>query len=374
LNKKVVAILGLGEHQINGIKTASKLFKIIGFDSNPSAIGKKYVDKFYNFELSQRKKILNICKVKKIIKVISFNSEVTLETVYWLNKKINNEKFPQAKIIQIKSNLRNFLRKNSLAYPRYWVLNNPKQISERYFPCVIKPTIGSGSRGVFFAKNILEFQKLYQDNKNHYNHPAKILVEKYIRGTEYAADGWINNSGEIIIGAISKKKRSKFPNLYDESLIINYKNKKISKILKEYLLNFFNKLNIKFHPFHLEFKIYKEKLFLIDLSLRGAGFTVYSELLSKITNQNTDKILINFFFKKQTLIKKSNNKIFFMKFFYSKNYYKIKKNIYKIKRLKTFKIIKNYKDRSNFRRGHILLESLNIKKLKFDIIRLNSFI
>ena len=94
------------------------------------------------------------------------------------------------------------------------------------------------------------------------------------------------------LGAISKKKRSKVPLLYDESLIINIESKKVTQVIK-FIQSFSKSLKLINVPIHMEYKIFRKKLFLIDISLRGAGFSVYSEILSKIINQNTDQIIID---------------------------------------------------------------------------------
>jgi len=55
LKKLNVAVLGLGEHQLKGIRTLRKSYNIFGFDSNNFAPGKKFVKKFYNIQLSKKK-------------------------------------------------------------------------------------------------------------------------------------------------------------------------------------------------------------------------------------------------------------------------------------------------------------------------------
>lgn len=371
--KKKVAIIGLGEHQINGIKTANKYFETIGFDNKKNALGKSYVKKFYNINTNKVKEIYKICKKNKVIKALSFNSDAVLKTVYQINEKIDKQKFSQSKIILDKTKLRYFLKKSLFAIPKYYILKKKNEIKKYYFPCVVKPSIGSGSRGVFYAKNITKFKELINKNKIFYNY-KKILIEEYIKGTEYAVEGWVNNNGQIIIAAISKKRRSKLPYLYDESLIINFKNNKIKKLISFFLNNFFSKINIKNQPFHMEFKILKSQVYLMDLSLRGAGFSVYSSIVSKIINQNTDKIIIDLFFKKKIKVQKSSKKIFYMKFFYEKNREKINKNFNKIKSIRTFTKINFYKNISTNRIGHILLECKKYDILKKEIIKLNKLL
>tara|TARA_Y100000768_G_C23983095_1_gene687051 strand:- start:443 stop:1579 length:1137 start_codon:yes stop_codon:yes gene_type:complete len=376
---KKVAILGLGEHQLSGIKQLANKYYTIGFDSHPNPIGIKKVHEFYNIDITKKNKILEICRKKEIIKVLSFNSEAVLKTVFWLNNKIDNSNTINKKInfISDKAKLRNFLKKNKFPYPKFYSFNNLKLINKNFFPAVVKPSIGSGSKGVFYSKNFSEFEKDFSKNRDFFKYPKKILLEEYINGTEYAADGWINNQGKVIIGAISKKKRSKLPNLFDLSLVINIENKKIKKKTLYFLQKFFEKLKIKNSPFHLEFKIQNNKIFLIDFSLRGAGFSVYSEILSEIVGQNTDQIIIDIFFNKNFTIRQSNKKKFYLLFFDKSKVQNIKNNLKKIELFKSFyKVIfyKIEKKKTNFRLGHILLQNENYKILRKEISKLKKIL
>ena len=368
-----VTDLGIGYHQLKAIKTLSKNYNIYGFDFNDNPIAKKKVTRFFNIDLNNKEKILEICKKNKIIKAFSFNSESPLKTVFFINNIICNEN-KKLNLIQNKYLLRKKLKKNNLPTPNFLILKNQKHLNKIQYPLVAKPIFGAGSRGVFIAKNKENFKKLYIKNKNFYKE-KKLLIERYIPGTEYAADGWIEKNQKIIVGAISKKKRSKGPELFDESLIINFQNFYLYNNLKKFLKKLFQLLKLKNTVFHIEYKFYKKKIYLIDFSIRGAGFSVYSEILRKIINQNTDQILIDMFFNKDVKINNSSKEIFFLFFL---NYKKKKllndDKIYKkVSNLKTLSKIEFYKGitklekNSNLRYGHILLSSYTKNILNEEI-------
>ena len=378
MKKLNVAVLGLGEHQLKGIRTLRKSYNIFGFDSNNFAPGKKFVKKFYNIQLSKKKEILEICYKNNIIKSFAFNTEAPLRTVYYINSKIEKKKINFTSI-QNKYFLRKKLKKNSLPVPKFFLYKNISQLRKLKYPFVVKPVFGSGSRGVFFSRNYIEFKRLYKKFYNNYKN-KKILVEQYIPGVEFAVDGWIDKNCNIRIGAISKKKRSKGPNLFDKSLIINYQNKKIYNKLTNYLEILFKILKIENQIFHIEFKYQKNKIYLIDFSIRGAGYSVYSEILSKILNQNTDQILIDMWFGKLVKIKSPSKELFYLFFFDKSQVRSIKNHKEKIQKLNSFRKIKfyNYFDSNlkveNLRLGHILLSSFEMNFLKRDISLLRKMI
>jgi len=373
LKKLNVAVLGLGNHQLKAIKILVKNFNVFGFDGEKNPIGKKYVKKFYNLDLKKKEKIFNICKKHNIVKALSFNTEAPLKTVFYINKMINGNKV-NLNLIQNKYELRKKLKNNFFPVPKFFVYQNFNNLKKFKFPLVAKPFFGAGSRGVFLAKNLSNFTKLLNKFKNNYKN-KKILIEEYIPGIEYAEEGWVEKNNKVTVGAISKKERSRPPRLFDTSLIINYQNNQLLFNLSIYLKNLFKLLKLSNQVFHVEFKFYKKKIYLIDFSIRGAGYSVYSEILAKIINQNTDQILIDMFFEKKITINNSSKEIFFLIFLNKEKIniiknFKIKKKIKKLKTLNKIYIYKNLNPKitdKNLRVGHILLSSYNNSLLKREI-------
>ena len=101
----------------------------------------------------------------------------------------------------------------------------------------------------FWRETTTNLKKLLNENKSFYKN-KKILIEKYIPGIEYAVEGWVDDKKEIYIGAISKKKRSKPPKLFDLSLIINYQSPILLKAIKKYLLKLSKILRLLNTVFH----------------------------------------------------------------------------------------------------------------------------
>ena len=115
----------------------------------------------------------------------------------------------------------------------------------------------------------------------------------------------------------------------------------------------------------------------IDIAVRGAGFDVYSGILSKIMEQSTNDIQIKLIMNKDIHFNKPNKKVFFLSFFYSKKngYFKGISNYSKLLSLKSFLEIKFYKKinskilslkNGSDRIGHFLLKV--IKKLLIKIL------
>lgn len=386
---ETVAVFGLGKYQLNGInELRHNNFKIIGFDEHKYPFAKKNVNNFYQVSFLNIKKILNICLKKNVKYLFSFNTEAPLNLISSLNKELNlpGHKKKNIELISNKINLRKFFKSRmNLKDPKFFFCKKFKEIKKEKivnFPIVCKPNFGSGSRGVFLAENYIELIKLFKVNKKFYK-DQNILLEEFIDSDEFAVEGWIYKK-KFVFGCLSKKMRTKPPYLLDKNLIINYQNLIIKKKIINFLNKFIKKSNINNTPVHLEFFIKKRNIIPVDISLRGAGFGVYSNILSKIMCQSTDKILINLILNKKIFFNKPNKKIYFLNFFNSdkKGTFKGIKNINKLIKFNTFHEIELYKKKGSLvsplqngshRIGHFLLGG-DLKSIQKDIKKAKKFI
>ena len=318
-SKKKIAVLGLGVHQLDALKYVKKFYFIIGFDEDKLCPGKKYVKKFYHLGLNNKKEIINICKREKVLFAVSFCTEFFLKLSNEINSKINKQS--DLKIVKKISNkkiCKNEINKSDPSIlPKFLLINKKnykKPIFKKLLPVVIKPIYGSGSKGVTYCKTQKNLIEIFKNNKKLYGKDA--LVEKYISGIEYAIDGWVYKK-EFKFCCLSKKKTSKKPFMLDTSLIINYSNYKLidlGKALVEKLIKIFNLHNV---PVHVEFKINKGIPKLIDFSIRGPGFGVYTNIMRKIMGINTAKIQIDLMRDKKINFKNKKKNLFYLHFLYS---------------------------------------------------------
>ncbi len=377
-----VAVFGLGAFQKSGLQELKKLnYKIIGFDENKKPVNKNLVDNFFCIPFKNKNKILNICKKYNVISLFAFSTDAPLNIISYINKKLKLSGYKERDVILIKNknNFRKFLKeKLKVNTPKFLFLKKLKIESIKknmVFPIVCKPDVGSGSRGVFFCKNINLLNDLFEKNKEFYK-KKNIMIEQFIPGTEYAVDGWIYKKN-FIFCCLSKKKRTKPPYLLDENLVINYQNNliklKIKKLMERII--FFSKIDNV--PIHLEFIYKSNKVFLIDIAIRGAGFGVYSNILSIIMNQSTDLILINLLQNKKIIFNAPNKKSFYLSFFKSSINGNFKKiiNLNFLKKSNSFFELNLYKkintkvsplENGADRIGHFLLMN-SPKKLSKDI-------
>ena len=186
-----------------------------------------------------------------------------------------------------KYELRKVLSEDGLRNPEFKLISseeNPKLISKSIsFPCVMKPTYLSGSRGVIRANNEKEFTNAYLRIKNILDEPEAIirgkdeakmlLIEEYIDGIEVAVEGIIVN-GEFLPLTIFDKPEPLDGPFFEETLYVTPS--RLPKSLQEKILeetkNASNAIQLTNGPVHAELRIDRNgDPWVIDIASRTIG-------------------------------------------------------------------------------------------------------
>tara|TARA_A100001037_G_C15146585_1_gene636588 strand:+ start:2080 stop:3321 length:1242 start_codon:yes stop_codon:yes gene_type:complete len=186
-----------------------------------------------------------------------------------------------------KYELRKILSEEGLRNPEFKLISseeNPDLISKSIsFPCVMKPTFLSGSRGVIRANNKEEFNAAYLRIKNILDEPEvlirgkdegkMILVEDYIDGIEVAVEGLIVNREFVPLTIFDKPEPLKGP-FFEETIYVTPSKLSQSiqkKILKE-TKNASNAIQLTNGPIHAELRIdSNDNPWIIDIASRTIG-------------------------------------------------------------------------------------------------------
>ena len=166
------------------------------------------------------------------------------------------------------------------------------------FPCVIKPSVGFLSKGVFVVHNPEEYRKavetLQQDfAKAGADFPefvvgkSRFLIEEYIHGEEYAVDAYYDeNENPVILNIFHHK----FMDESDTSDRLYMTSKGLFDQYEEpftrFLTNLNNTLHLRNFPMHIEFRYDGKKAVPIEINpLRFTGFCL-NELQVFISGQH----------------------------------------------------------------------------------------
>ena len=220
----------------------------------------------------------------------------------WIYDHIQDKRFLDGiSIVKDKSAFRKICRD---IYPDFFFkevnINEMAQLNTDsiVFPCVIKPSVGFLSKGVFVVHNSEEYRKavetLQQDfAKAGADFPefvvgkSRFLIEEYIHGEEYAVDAYYDeNENPVILNIFHHK----FMDESDTSDRLYMTSKGLFDQYEEpftrFLTNLNNTLHLRNFPMHIEFRYDGKKAVPIEINpLRFTGFCL-NELQVFISGQH----------------------------------------------------------------------------------------
>lgn len=180
-----------------------------------------------------------------------------------------------------KYEMRKSLQNKDIEIPTFYKVNSKKEALYRCkqigFPCIIKPIQQYFSRGVLKIDNEEQLDRHYEwtlnISKRNYKEDV-ILVEEFIAGKEYSAE-IIVERGDIIYCSYTEKKiidsnfRDEVSHIHPY-LFTEYMNKRISILMKKTI----EAVGIKYGGCHIEFKIHKRRIYIIEIASRLGGGSI----------------------------------------------------------------------------------------------------
>ncbi|MDG6881123.1 Alanine-anticapsin ligase BacD [Phocoenobacter uteri] len=273
-----LAIIGASIGQLSlCLKAKEKGIYTICFAWEEGAVCKEYVDKFYPISVTDKEKIVAICREEKIDGIITNASEFLVDIVSDLSEQLGLIGNPLNVIKDIKNkykmrNVSNYI--DGLKRIKYTYYNG-KKID--FYPCVVKPVTSSAKKGVYFVntpddvKTAIDYAKSISDD---------ILIEEYIEGAEVSVES-ISYKGQHYVLQITDKVNSGYPNFVElahhqpSSL-----NEDLKYKIKQVIPLLLDKVGFENGATHTEIKIdSKGNLYLIELNPRGGGDEISSQLV-----------------------------------------------------------------------------------------------
>lgn len=282
---KKILFVGAGFFQCDGIQRAKDMgYYTIALDGNPKAAGREIADDFYAIDIRDREAVLSKAKELNIDAVASIAAEATLDSTAYVATQLGlpGYKSSMIDISHNKDKYYSLFSKNGISVPVTRVYDGNKSVADLKFgKYIIKPSEGSGSRGVKIVEDPAHFD--FNSYISDYLHEGeKALVQEFIEGEEMTVDGFVHN-GEFHLLSISQERNdtSKGHTFSSELIFppewITEKHKQIiwklcNDIAKSLVLT-------EDGSMHLEIlKTADDNFYVIDFSLRGGGFDLYTKI------------------------------------------------------------------------------------------------
>lgn len=189
--KKAVVLAGTTPHidLINKLKQRG--FFTILVDYNPKCPARPYADKFICESNLDKEKVLRITKEEQADIIISIVGDHINAVLCYVAEELglpHPYTYEMALKSTQKSLMKPLFKENCIDTPDYYVLSyRDKREIKLDFPLVVKPSDANSSKGVFRVNNQDEFLEKIEESFA-VSREKKVIVEKYIGGTEIQVD------------------------------------------------------------------------------------------------------------------------------------------------------------------------------------------
>lgn len=142
------------------------------------------------------------------------------------------------------------------------------------YPCVLKPTLLNGSRGVIRANNASEFKTAWMRVKGIVECAvgSEILVEDYIPGIEVAVEGLAHEDGLCLLAIFDKPDTPEGP-FFEETIYVTPSRLpiEIQDSIQAVATQGAQALGLRFGPVHAELRINDQGVWLVEVAGRSIG-------------------------------------------------------------------------------------------------------
>ncbi|NEQ36721.1 MAG: ATP-grasp domain-containing protein [Okeania sp. SIO3I5] len=290
LSKNInVLCVGAGIEQLPVIKIAQKMgLNVTALDGNPTAVGLEAADRGIAMDIRDAAKVVQLAKEADVRCVLPVPLGAILTTVGAVNDALGLRGISEeaAQICTDKLLTRQILAKAGLPTPeiaegsdRNSLLKAAEQIG---WPVVVKPRYGSGSQGVFVARDKAEFESWipwHLEQRQKCKESTKSLVESFVSGHEIGVDSAIVEEMHSTL-LIRDKEVTELPfrlpyGYLTPSLLSQELHNKINTIMEIAC----KAIGLENCLVHADIIINSDKLVIIEISGRPSGFNISAKML-----------------------------------------------------------------------------------------------
>ena len=289
---KKIAIIGASTGQVKLYEKARALgYYVVGIAWEKGAVCKPLADKFYPISIIEKDKVVEVCKEENVCGVLSNASDLpTLVSSYVAGRlNLNCTPYEVMKALTNKCYVRSLSEQiEGLDSIRSYIYDDDEP---HFLPCIVKPVSNGGKTGLSYADNTEEFRKAIDYAKS--NSGGDIIIEEFIPGREVSVES-ISYEGKHYVIQITDKENTGAPHFvelshHQPSGLPEEIKRNIGWIIPQLL----SKVGFTNGPTHIELKIYRNKIYLIEINIRGGGDEISNRLVELSTGYDYVSSMIN---------------------------------------------------------------------------------
>lgn len=287
---KKVMVIGGGILQVPVIKKVKELgYEAICVDRDKNAIGFKFSDQYAAIDIVDEKKCFEFATQKKIDGVLTVATDYGVLTSSYISEKMGLKglAYDVCKVIKNKYKVRESFKQNNLMdLPQYYEVEKVSDVvrfaRELNYPIIVKPTDGSGSRGVSIVENHAKLRKSVEMALKS-SISKKAIIESFVRGKEYGVEIFVND-GEVNILAILEKTMTEPPIFAELGHAVVTDEYELTSRITKVVVDAIKALNINFGSVNMDILVDDEQVVIVDIGARAGGNLISSHIVPLSTN------------------------------------------------------------------------------------------
>lgn len=294
--------------------------------TNPVKIAEVYevADHFFQSDIFAYDAIVAYCINEKIDVVMSDECDIATDAIARYNRAIGANCITEemAALFTNKYLMREFCQKKDINPIPHTLCQNSEEACaffKQYGPkLIMKPLDSNASHGVFTICCEEDIKVNFEETLHFSRNEKAGLLEKYIEGTEFTADGIMSQKGHITL-AVSEKKHYKHNDNIANSLLFTQRNERYDyDLLRRTNDELINATGLPFGLTHVEYKYMDGKYYLIEMAARGGGNLISAIIAPFMSGIDNYEFLIRRTLDKNYVLNKNvdinNDRIAILKF------------------------------------------------------------
>ena len=282
---KKLLIIGASILQLPAIKKAKELGYYVGvIDYNPNAIGIQFADEYFNVSTIDIDGVVETAKAFKPNGIMTLATDMPMRSIAAACEALGLPGITMDTAIKStdKGEMIKCFEEHNVEHPWYKIayteddFNNIK--NQITYPCIMKPTDNSGSRGVVLANSKKELEDSYSYTKEEARKGA-VIIEEYMQGNEVSVE-IITLDGEPHVLAVTDKLTTGAPHFVEmgHSQQSSLGEENVNKI-KDLACRAVKAVGIKNGPAHVEIMLTKDGPKMVELGARMGGDCITTHLV-----------------------------------------------------------------------------------------------
>ena len=282
---KKLLIIGASILQVPGIKKAKELgYYTAVADYDPNAVGIPLADEYYNVSTIDAQGVTEVAKKFAPDGIMTLATDMPMRSVAMATKELGLPGISMDTAIKStdKGEMIKAFEAAGVEHPWYYIALDEEEFSaildKVSYPCIMKPTDSSGSRGVVLVHSREELEKEYTYTKDN-SRQGGVIVEEYMVGSEVSVEVMAVDGVPHVL-QVTDKLTTGAPHFVEmgHTQPSRLGEDNVAKI-KDLAVRAVNAVGISDGPAHVEIMLTKDGPKMVELGARMGGDCITTHLV-----------------------------------------------------------------------------------------------